>query len=426
MKSRLTFRNATPLALLIALLPALTSWGDDKPHKHELDAGAAAIINKSAAYLKGAKSVRFDVKVEAISESNGKKQEIVTKHQVAYAGPNRFTMELDAQAKVGGSIYSDGKEMVTHVPSLQKYTVVPAVGSMDDLIKLQLVGELSRGGIKFYGPLFHSRPVDTYQSSVHGGKLIGVEKVEGVECHHLRMEEHEIDWDLWITTGDQPRPVKANVDLARYLKAKGLEGKLKASNVVTFTNWRVGDAPMPEWFAFKAPEGHKMVTTFFEPKKLAGEEEGAEHAKLLGKPAPDFELQNLEGAKVKLSSHKGKNVVVLDFWASWCGPCVAGLPHMTKVADKFKAQGVVFYGVNLREKPDVAQAFLEQSGLKFNVLLDSDGAVAKLFGVSGIPQSVIIDKDGKIHDIHVGYSPGSEKELEAKLKKLVGDAAPKG
>ncbi len=425
MKSRLTFRNASPLALLIALLPALTSWGQDKPHKHELDAASAAVINKASAYLKGAKSVRFDVKVEAISEFNGKKQEIVTQHEVIYAGPNRFTMGLKGQTEMGGSIISDGKEMVTHVPSLKKYTVVPAVGSMDDLIKMKMVGELSRGGIKFYGPLLHSKPVETYQNTVHGGKVAGVEKVDGVECHRLRMEEHDIDWDLWITTGEQPRPVKANVDLTRYLKAKGLEGKVKASNVVTFTNWRVGDAPMPEWFAFKAPEGHKLVTTFFEPKPIAGDDD-AGHAKLVGKPAPEFELQSYKGEKIKLSSHKGKNVVVLDFWASWCGPCVAGLPHMTKTADQFKDKGVVFYGVNLREKPDVIEGFLEKSGLKFNILMDSDGAVSKLFGVSGIPQSVIIDKDGNIHDIHVGYAPGMEKELEAKLKKLTADTAPKG
>jgi thiol-disulfide isomerase/thioredoxin len=137
---------------------------------------------------------------------------------------------------------------------------------------------------------------------------------------------------------------------------------------------------------------------------------------LVGQSAPAFRLTNLAGQEVALADHLGKDVVVLDFWASWCPPCRKGLPVLDSVAKAYAGEPVAVYGVNIREGKSLVQNFLRDRQLSLNVLLDETGMVADDYGVSGIPQTVIIDKTGQITNIHVGVSPlGFEKALKADI-----------
>ena len=131
-----------------------------------------------------------------------------------------------------------------------------------------------------------------------------------------------------------------------------------------------------------------------------------------GKPAPTLELDKWIGDETSLEKLRGQ-VVVIDFWATWCGPCVAGLPTMQKVTDAFKDRGVVFYGIDLRESADKVQSFVDKKKWTFSVLLDKNGDVAKKYNVNGIPHSVVIGKDGKILNVHVGF--GGAEALEKQL-----------
>jgi len=147
---------------------------------------------------------------------------------------------------------------------------------------------------------------------------------------------------------------------------------------------------------------------------------------LNGAPAPDFSLQNLQGAPVTLADHLGKDVVVLDFWASWCPPCRKGLPILNTVAERYGDKGVAVYAVNIREGQSLVSEFVAKNKLTLNVLLDDTGIVAEDYGVSGIPQTVIIDRAGTIRAVHVGVSPfGFEKSLTADIDAalLLGSAA---
>jgi len=127
-------------------------------------------------------------------------------------------------------------------------------------------------------------------------------------------------------------------------------------------------------------------------------------------PAPDGTLQLLDGSTVPLSSFMGQKVVVLDFWASWCGPCRKGLPMVQIVADYFAGSDVAFYAVNLREDAETVKKFFADAGLSLPVALD-DGTLSEAFGVNGIPHTVIIGKDGNIKSVHTGFSD----DLDAKL-----------
>lgn len=141
---------------------------------------------------------------------------------------------------------------------------------------------------------------------------------------------------------------------------------------------------------------------------------------LAGKPAPDFKLSLLGGGEVELSALKGRNVVLLDFWATWCGPCRTVMPALDRVSKDYAAKGVRYLAVNLREEPAKISAFLKQAGLNIEVPLDKDGKVAGLYNVRGIPTMVIVDKEGVVRDVHVGATPNLEAELRKTLDKIVG------
>ena len=136
-------------------------------------------------------------------------------------------------------------------------------------------------------------------------------------------------------------------------------------------------------------------------------------------PAPAFALDDLEGRKITLADYKGNAVVVLDFWATWCGPCKASLPALAAFRRKYMAQGVEVLSVNLREDSGTIRAFLDSEHYDLHVLLDRLGAIAGAYNVTGIPTMVVVDKNGGIRDRIVGYRPDLEDHLEAVIKPLL-------
>ena len=131
----------------------------------------------------------------------------------------------------------------------------------------------------------------------------------------------------------------------------------------------------------------------------------------LGRPAPGFTLDRHGGGQVTLAQHQGREVVLLDFWASWCGPCRMSLPVLAEVAAVFREKGVILYAVNQREDDAKIAAFLRSSGLRLNVLLDRRAEVGASYGVHGIPHCVVVGRDGVVKAVHVGYSPLLKEDL---------------
>src|SRR5439155_11487496 len=138
---------------------------------------------------------------------------------------------------------------------------------------------------------------------------------------------------------------------------------------------------------------------------------------LVGKPAPDFTLPGLDDKPVALADLKG-SVVVLDFWATWCGPCVASMPHLDKLYKEESPAGLKLYAINLQEDKVKVHKFTESKQLGLPVLLDSKGEVAKKYLVSGIPQTVVIGKDGLVKKVIVGFG-GDESELRAAVDAAI-------
>ena len=138
-----------------------------------------------------------------------------------------------------------------------------------------------------------------------------------------------------------------------------------------------------------------------------------------GKQAPPIKLKTLKGKFIHLARVKA-DVIVLDFWATWCPPCRQGLPLLQEFENwaKQEKKSVAVFAVNLKEKPHVVKRFWEEQGFNMTVLMDTAGKSAKAYGVRGIPQTVIIHR-GKIEQVHVGFSPNMVQTLKAQTEALL-------
>jgi peroxiredoxin len=142
---------------------------------------------------------------------------------------------------------------------------------------------------------------------------------------------------------------------------------------------------------------------------------------LKGKDAPDFTLSTLDGSTAKLSDQKGK-VVLLDFWATWCPPCIKALPHVQSLSanKELTDRGLVVWAVNVGETKGRAQAFLAKNGYTFTVPLDENNEMMSAWGMEGIPTQVVVGKDGKVAYVGVGYAgKAGEQKLDEAIKEAL-------
>ena len=127
-------------------------------------------------------------------------------------------------------------------------------------------------------------------------------------------------------------------------------------------------------------------------------------------PAPEFALKDLDGKTVSLKDYYGKKIVILDFWATWCGPCRGSMPLLQKYWEANKAK-VEVLSINEQEGDARVRAFAQQQGYRFRILLDLDGSVQATYRVNGIPTLYVIDKAGEVRYKHVGYRPDLDTHL---------------
>lgn len=162
----------------------------------------------------------------------------------------------------------------------------------------------------------------------------------------------------------------------------------------------------------------------------AGATTAGEHsASGAGATASDFSARDIDGKTVKLSTYLGKQAILLNFWQTWCEPCVAEFPHLRRMYEANKDKGFVLFGVAMDGPETVANvpAFAKRNQLNFSVLLDEDSHVAQIYNPKkSAPLSVLIDKTGKIVSIREGYNPGDEEYLARDVAKVLdASAAPK-
>lgn len=142
--------------------------------------------------------------------------------------------------------------------------------------------------------------------------------------------------------------------------------------------------------------------------------------------APNFALHNLDGEVVQLSSFRG-HTVVLDFWASWCPPCIAQIPSLRRLTKKYKSQGVIVLDINVLDEQNVVEKFIAEHGeFGSDVLLTlEDESVVSAFGVEQFPSTIIVDRRGRIVATFSGGAPEDAAKIEAAVRSLMSRTSPR-
>ena len=134
--------------------------------------------------------------------------------------------------------------------------------------------------------------------------------------------------------------------------------------------------------------------------------------------APAFTLQALDGRTVTLAQFKG-DVVMINFWASWCGPCRQEMPLLDSIYKQYKDMGFTLIGVNVEPDSHNADAWLKKTPVSYPILSDPKSQVSQLYQVQAMPTTVIVDRQGVVRFVHNGYLPGDENQYMNSIRALI-------
>lgn len=398
------------------------------PQVKKIDPEAKKVVDAFGKFFAGLKGFRFTDTVALHIEQLGQKQTQEFVQKFSAERPNKFSYALESQ-RGSANVISDGQELSLYIKGYEKYATEKAPATFAAMLENQLIyGAVGLGNASTVTEaVFSDDPAGKLLEKTDAVEYGGLVELDGAKCHLLKATGGELDWQIWIDAGKQPLVRQFVPDLAkafeRLAKAKNQESPLKnmkVDNIVTYEDWEVDPKFKADDFAFHAPEGATKVNSFMaivsnEPEQPV---ELQPHV-LVGEPAPPVELELLDGGKLDLASYKGKNIVILDFWATWCGPCVQAMPIIEKVAEKFKDKGVVLFAVNLEEEPDEIRTFLEEAKLNVPVALDTNGAVAAAYKTEVVPQTVLVGTDGTVQVVKLGATPDLEESLTGELEALL-------
>ena len=137
-----------------------------------------------------------------------------------------------------------------------------------------------------------------------------------------------------------------------------------------------------------------------------------------GQEAPDFALKSLDGDNLRLSEYRGE-VVMINFWATWCGPCRQEMPLLDELYNRYERVGFQLLGVNIDDDPRRAMEMAEELGISFPVLFDDRKEVSELYRVEAMPVTIILDREGVVRYTHYGYKPGYEEYYLDQVRALL-------
>jgi thiol-disulfide isomerase/thioredoxin/outer membrane lipoprotein-sorting protein len=306
--------------------------------------------------------------------------------------PGKLSSEM-RNTEMTSRVVSDGDSVWTSVAQLGQFTVQSLVQVRKDSDSLAFARQFDPAGdyahvldgVKDVRPLTRDT-VHTAAGVVTCERYaLSVAQPEGSD-QSLTMHPRV----LWI----DPKTRMVLLDSVRVDQKHPQLGEVTSVNVTRMVVAKPDPAFTASDFQFRADTGMKRVRRFLR--------RSPEHADMEGQPATDFTLDNLaSGSPVKLSALKGK-VVVLDFWATWCGPCRRWMPIVAKAQRDYADKGVQVYAINLRESEAKVREYLGQQKIEVPVLMDRSGSVATDYRASSIPTTVIVGRDGKVVRVLVG------------------------
>ena len=372
----------------------------------ELDKMKTAYNKLNSLDLVGKLSMRFDVQ--------GQKQTKDAEFTSSYQSPNKFKQEVKDDVLAGSTgekLYLYSKEQNIYlIQDAPKGKIAP--GDMPDPYN-QVVGTQNPSLMM----ALSSDPGKSMTENLSRGEQLPDVKVDDKNYTALKFSDPKSKAAMTLLVDQGTHLVKrATLDMSEALKQRGATDVKSAEVMVDYSAVKPDAEVKADTFAWTPPKDAKDAKA----QQAAAQQEGGDPAaELKGKPAPDFSAKNLKDETVTLSKDGKGSVVIVDFWATWCPPCREGLPHVDKVYQDYKDKGVKAYAMDVQETKDKVAKYIEEQKLTLTALLDSDGKVSTAYKVNGIPQTVVIGKDGLVKEVLVGTGPDSEEKLRSAVKAAV-------
>ncbi|HEY6867629.1 MAG TPA: redoxin domain-containing protein [Candidatus Eisenbacteria bacterium] len=349
---------------------------------------ARALLDQVSRTYRGLTSFHFQGMVGVKMNRKGATQNFDFPVIAAGVKPGRWRTEMQNPV-MGMTLIADGRTVVTYSQQLNQYTRKPAPprdATADSVAGVAGPGSPLARYFSISRSLVSARWLRT-QSLPLGSRRALCDVVEVVYEHPQGTGAVYSPTTFWIERGRAV--VLRDSTHVRVQDPQG--GQSELAQTTTFTTARINERLPDTLFVFHPPAGATEVASF----------KGSEEVDLSGQKAEDFTLDDVAGKSLRLSSLKGK-VVLIDFWATWCGPCRIEMPNIQKLHREFRNKGLVVLGVNAGEEASAVRPFLKKYGYDFRILLDRDQAVGKRYQVGGIPTLFIIDKSGTISSHFVG------------------------
>ncbi len=375
-------------------------------------AEAKVVLDKARAAYKAANTYQDRVKLKfqlkaKDADGNEQNQEETEELTFVFAGPKKFALTHSTFR-----VHSDGTTQTAYLKPQSEYVQAPAEEALMDEVTAGPLGALAMVHVP---ASLKMSPAKFEKDFPLLSEVIGVkaEEREGKSGKRVwgkgelpgMVTEEKLAITMWFADdsgllGEVVIDVKAMMDPQLVIE--------QATATVSFADIEVNAEIPADKLVFKPADGDKKVKSF-DPQRA-----------MLGEASPDFKGVDLEGKPLNLSDFKGK-VVLLDFWATWCGPCMQVIPKIQEIAAEYADKGVVVIGMNQddEESKEKVKGMVAAKKLTFHQFMDTTQAVAEQFKVDGIPCTVLIDGKGVVQWIHTGGSPGLKKEIVEKLDTLL-------
>ncbi|OQB36551.1 MAG: Thiol-disulfide oxidoreductase ResA [Candidatus Hydrogenedentes bacterium ADurb.Bin179] len=386
----------------VQMPPALKEEGEGEEAVKEVPQGKA-LLEKMVSAVGSGEPLTFDFTTKINVLNQGQPQNSLVEGKAILGKGNLGTLQLkNEQMEV--HVYSNGTSCISYMPRENRYINLPAAASRRELVATMMTGilELPAGWL---ADLLEGKKTDPENWAVSASEHAGV------ACWELHAETPEFLLKMILSKEEPHTPLLYAMDLKEAAMNKyRIPPGVSLTITMEFSNWQLWYVLPENIFEFKPPEGATEI-------KPGPEMSGAPLKE--GSPAPDFTLEKLGGGTVQLKDYIGKGIIILDFWATWCGPCRRVIPLVSEVAKQFADQGVVLFTVNQREAPEKISAFLQSQNLSVPVLLDSSGDAGAIYQVTGIPKVVIIGKDGLIKEVYGGMAPNMKNLMVERIQSLL-------
>ncbi len=419
------------------------------------------MVRKFADGLKRIKSYRSKMNIRLELSKPGLAAQLDVPIRFAFERPNRLNLRIQSPAMPESAIVSDGKTFTVRSEMMRQYrqtraprqlltsTLYEATRKLYGSVHAQMPLGQGMGSFSAYLPLdvfleslyvprllFAPDPLAELTMEATEIKDLGEELLGDARTRKFRLmkpatlmmggihtgggKESLVPVDFWIGEDAMIRQVSVQYDMDK-LKLSGRLEYLEriAGTKLKFTETHTGvttESPLPnDVFVFKPSQLDQLVPEFM----MGGEEKAPQE--FVHEKAPDFSLEDLDGNRVSLSALKGK-VCLVNFWATWCGPCRAEIPILSELHERFSKKGLVILGLSTDREEHVVKEFRKEKKIKYPLLMATEEVRKAYGGVAGVPTTFIVDKKGIVREVQRGMPPMSRiLEFQKYAEKLLAE-----